>query len=166
MLRPKYPQSAPPTSIRSERVLTPDGLKPATLHLEDGCISRIDESEDVAGVLDLGDTLLMAAIIDSHVHINEPGRTEWEGFETATRAAVKGGVSVVADMPLNSMPVTTSRRALDEKSMRHVESSGRIVPCGVGWYPTILTNSKGWSALGWLDSRHSYVTRVSMIFLL
>lgn len=115
MLRPKHPQTAPPTSIRSERVLTADGLKPATLHLENGCISHIDESADAAAVQDLGDTLLMAAIIDSHVHMNEPGRTEWEGFETATRAAVKGGVSVVADMPLNSMPVTTSRRALDEK---------------------------------------------------
>jgi allantoinase len=84
--------------------------------IEDGCIVGIrDEPPADIAVEDLGDRLLMAGLIDSHVHVNEPGRTEWEGWETATRAAARGGVSALADMPLNSMPVTTTRSALAEK---------------------------------------------------
>jgi len=113
MLMPIDPKTTDRIRIRSERVLTPDGLVSATLSVEGGAIVAIED--DAAADVHLGDAVLMPAIVDSHVHINEPGRTEWEGFSTATRAAAKGGVSVLADMPLNSIPVTTSRGALADK---------------------------------------------------
>ena len=64
---------------------------------------------------DLGDNILMPGVIDAHVHINEPGRTEWEGFETATRAALAGGTTTLVDMPLNSTPVTISKEFFSKK---------------------------------------------------
>jgi Dihydroorotase and related cyclic amidohydrolases len=66
-------------------------------------------------VTDVGENVLMPGIIDPHVHINEPGRTEWEGFETATRAAIAGGITTLVDMPLNSSPVTTGVEAFKGK---------------------------------------------------
>jgi len=102
-------------TIRSERILSREGLIAASLVVADGRISSVDAYDAHNPEIDLGDQLLMAGIIDSHVHVNEPGRTEWEGWETATRAAARGGVGLLADMPLNSMPVTTSRGALAEK---------------------------------------------------
>ena len=68
-----------------------------------------------ASLHDYGDLVLLPGLVDSHVHINEPGRTEWEGFETATRAAAAGGVTTLVDMPLNCIPETTSVKALDAK---------------------------------------------------
>ena len=65
---------------------------------------------------DVGDAVLMPGLVDTHVHVNEPGRTEWEGFETATRAAAAGGVTTLVDMPLNSIPATTTRDALDAQA--------------------------------------------------
>ena len=102
--------------LRSDRVLTSTGLRPATVSVRQGRIASV-ETEVPAGVdvEDLGNALLMGGLVDSHVHVNEPGRTEWEGWETATRAAARGGVSVLVDMPLNSSPVTTTRHALAEK---------------------------------------------------
>jgi allantoinase len=66
-------------------------------------------------VTDVGDNVLMPGIVDPHVHINEPGRTEWEGFDTATKAAIAGGVTSLVEMPLNASPVTTTAKAFDEK---------------------------------------------------
>jgi len=80
-------------AFRSTRVLTPDGLRPATLWVENGRIASVRAWRDVplSGVLrDFGDHVLLPGLVDSHVHINEPGRTEWEGFWTATRAAASG----------------------------------------------------------------------------
>ncbi len=97
--------------IRSQRVVTPDGIEAASIHYRGGRIERIaayDEVPEGAEVDDAGDAVIMAGLIDAHVHINEPGRTEWEGFETATRAAAAGGVTTLVDMPLNSVPATTS----------------------------------------------------------
>ena len=70
-----------------------------------------------AADFDFGDAVVMAGLVDSHVHINEPGRTEWEGFESATRAAAAGGTTTLVDMPLNSVPPTTTSSALSEKRM-------------------------------------------------
>jgi allantoinase len=79
-------------------------------------------------VYDVGDLVVSPGIVDSHVHINEPGRTEWEGFETATRAAAAGGVTTIVDMPLNSIPVTTTKHALHTKL---AAACGRVsVDCG------------------------------------
>ena len=89
---------------------------PAALHIRDGRIERITAYDDVdGGVVDYGDLTIMAGLVDSHVHVNEPGRTEWEGFETATRAAAAGGVTTIVDMPLNSIPPVTTVTALRSK---------------------------------------------------
>ena len=99
--------------ISSHRVLLPEGERPATVHVEDGRIASI-QPYGPSGT-DLGDTALLPGLVDTHVHINEPGRTEWEGFETATRAAAAGGVTTVIDMPLNSIPPTVTVAALATK---------------------------------------------------
>lgn len=104
--------------IRSRRVVTPLITGPATVHVTDGKIARIGEYDDVpAGIplTDAGSSVVMPGNVDAHVHVNEPGRTEWEGYETATRAAAAGGVTTIVDMPLNSIPPTTSVAGLDEK---------------------------------------------------
>jgi len=87
-------------------------MRPASIRMEQGVIVGIDES---GADLDLGDLVVMPGLVDSHVHVNDPGRTEWEGFATATRAAAAGGTTTIVDMPLNSIPPTVSRDALAEK---------------------------------------------------
>jgi allantoinase len=99
--------------IRSNRVVLPDGIRPATIVIEGERIAAIEAH----GPTDTsyGDLVIMPGLVDSHVHVNEPGRTEWEGFETATRAAAAGGITTIVDMPLNSIPATTSLHALELK---------------------------------------------------
>ena len=100
--------------LRSKNVL---GHGPAAIHIRDGRIDRISHFDDVEGeITDYGELTIMPGVVDSHVHVNEPGRTEWEGFETATRAAAAGGVTTIVDMPLNSIPPTTSVDALMRKA--------------------------------------------------
>jgi allantoinase len=104
-------------ALKSRRVVFADGDRPATVVVRDGRIDAVlahDARVDVP-VEDLGDRALSPGVVDTHVHINEPGRTEWEGFVTATRAASAGGTTTVVDMPLNCIPVTTSRAALETK---------------------------------------------------
>ena len=101
-------------SIYSNRCWIDGKLQPTTVCFGNGIITEIhhhktDEAEDA------GDNILMPGIIDAHVHINEPGRTDWEGFDTATQAAAAGGITTVIDMPLNAIPVTTNAKAFDEK---------------------------------------------------
>jgi allantoinase len=97
----------------------PDGERAASIHIVDGVIARVLEADDSvrhsSGVLDAGDLVVSPGLVDTHVHINEPGRTEWEGFDTATRAAAAGGVTTLVDMPLNSIPATTTVEALEAK---------------------------------------------------
>ena len=104
--------------VRSRRVVTPEGTRPASVHVRDGIIERIsshDDTSDDVRLLDAEDLIVMAGLVDTHVHVNEPGRTEWEGFASATRAAVAGGVTTLVDMPLNAIPATTNVAALDAK---------------------------------------------------
>ena len=109
--------------IRGDRVVLPDGMRPAVIRVDNGVITAIDCSHSrsataaagAARSIDAGAAVVMPGIVDTHVHINEPGRTEWEGFETATRAAAAGGVTTLVDMPLNSIPATTNVEALDTK---------------------------------------------------
>ena len=103
------------TALFSRRVLLNGRTAPATVRVEAGRITAIDAEVHDLRAADLGDDVLMAGLVDAHVHINEPGRTEWEGFATATRAAAAGGVTTLVDMPLNSIPVTTTLEALHEK---------------------------------------------------
>lgn len=89
------------------------------MHIDEGRIARVADYDDVpagASVTDYGEHVIMPGLVDSHVHVNEPGRTEWEGFETATRAAAAGGVTTIVDMPLNSIPPTTTVQALMAKA--------------------------------------------------
>ena len=102
--------------IRSRRVVLPDGVRPATIAIQDGVIVEIHDSPPLDSLAtDFGDSVIMPGIVDPHVHINEPGRTDWEGFETATMAAAAGGVTTLVEMPLNSIPATTTHQALREK---------------------------------------------------
>jgi allantoinase len=124
--------------IRSERVVLPDGTRPAAVHVQDGRIVSIgDYTDRPAGVpaIDAGSRFLLPGLVDTHVHINDPGRADWEGFETATRAAAAGGVTTLVDMPLNSIPATTSVPGLDRKQQAafgrcHVDVGfwGGVVP--------------------------------------
>ncbi|MGA8729896.1 MAG: allantoinase AllB, partial [Terracidiphilus sp.] len=105
-------------AFRSTRVLTPQGLVSATLVVEGGRISSVGEWSDVppdAALHDVGGAVILPGLVDTHVHINEPGRTEWEGFSTATRAAAAGGVTTLVDMPLNCVPETINVTALEVK---------------------------------------------------
>jgi allantoinase len=104
--------------VRGRRVVTPEGERAAAIHVRGGAIAALTEFNDVsAGVAihEAGDLVVMPGIVDTHVHINEPGRTEWEGFSSATRAAAAGGVTTLIEMPLNSIPATTSAAAFREK---------------------------------------------------
>jgi allantoinase len=105
------------TAIISERVIIPAGIRKAVVLIEDGKIADVlDELPDGNfDVIDIGNKVLMPGVVDPHVHINEPGRTEWEGFDTITKAAIAGGITTLVDMPLNSSPVTTTAAAFDEK---------------------------------------------------
>ena len=105
-------------AIRSTRVVTPEGIRAACLHIQNGRIHSVCSWERVpAGIAlhDYGELVILPGLVDSHVHINEPGRTEWEGFATATRAAATGGVTTLVDMPLNCLPETIDVRSLEEK---------------------------------------------------
>ena len=110
--------------LRSRRVVTDDGVGPAAVVVRDGRIDAVHGFDFVGGGLrrvDAGDLLVTPGLVDSHVHINEPGRTEWEGFQTATEAAAAGGITCVVDMPLNCIPATTSRAAAERKQ-RHLRA--------------------------------------------
>ncbi|MEV8094672.1 allantoinase AllB [Kitasatospora sp. NPDC085879] len=116
---PLSDRPAAPAVIRSRRVVLPDGERPADVLVQDGRIAQIAAHGSLlAGdrlLTDLGDTALLPGLVDTHVHVNEPGRTEWEGFATATRAAAAGGVTTIVDMPLNSVPPTTTLAGLEAK---------------------------------------------------
>jgi allantoinase len=110
--------SSDPWILRSRGVVMPKGVQGAAVTIEGeriASIGRWDEAHKSVRVVDVGDLLILPGVVDTHVHINDPGRAHWEGFETATRAAAAGGVTTVVDMPLNSDPVTTSLAALAAK---------------------------------------------------
>ncbi|WP_422774350.1 allantoinase AllB [Plantactinospora sp. WMMC1484] len=100
--------------LRSRRAVLPDGERPAAVCVRDGRIAAVVGYDEVPGT-DLGELALLPGLVDTHVHVNEPGRTEWEGFASATRAALAGGVTTIVDMPLNSVPPTVSVPALHRK---------------------------------------------------
>ncbi|HEY6392555.1 MAG TPA: allantoinase AllB [Bryobacteraceae bacterium] len=104
-------------TIRSRRVVLPDGVRPASIEISDGRITAIGS---FPAVVDAGEKYILPGLIDTHVHINEPGRTEWEGFQTATRAAAAGGYTTLVDMPLNNLPETTT-----VENLRAKESAAR-----------------------------------------
>jgi allantoinase len=103
-------------AIKGNKVLTPDGIRKAIVLIKDGLILDIVSHLPAdAPVVNIHDKILMPGITDPHVHINEPGRTGWEGFETATKGALAGGITTLVDMPLNASPVTTTVPSFEEK---------------------------------------------------
>ena len=101
-------------TIRSRRVVLPEEISPATIRVRNGAIQAV-EPYKLAADEDAGDLVIMPGLVDTHVHMNEPGRTEWGGFASVTRDAAAGGITTVIDMPLNSIPPTTSVKAFDAK---------------------------------------------------
>lgn len=124
------------TSIRSTRVVLPDGMRPATIDIDDGVFVRIGEG---LADTDYGDHVILPGLVDSHVHVNEPGRTDWEGFATATRAALAGGTTTIVDMPLNSIPPTTSVAALERKR----EAARGKLSTDVAFWGGVVPGSEG-----------------------
>src|SRR5882724_6197943 len=87
--------------VRGERVVLPDGIRPAAIHIERGIIADVSGHGEVpegAPLHDAGSLVVSPGLVDSHVHVNEPGRTEWEGFASATRAAAAGGVTTIVEI--------------------------------------------------------------------
>lgn len=134
-------------AIRSKRVVTPEGVRAATVRLSGGLIEAVIAYNDLPSgkhIYDAGESVVMPGLVDTHVHINEPGRTEWEGFETATRAAAAGGVTTLIDMPLNSIPATITAKALEEKRRA---AAGKCW-VNVGFWGGVVPNND--SELRWL----------------
>lgn len=130
--------------FRSNRFVFPNGVRPASVLIDAEKIHEILPYDASIGssdirLIDYGDLALMPGVVDTHVHINEPGRTEWEGFSTATAAAAKGGITTLVDMPLNCDPVTTTVAALQSKiractNLLHVDCGfyGGVIPGNLG----------------------------------
>src|SRR5580704_17342321 len=110
--------SNPDLIVRGQRVVTPGGELPAAIHISNGVITAVSAFEDIptgTAVYEARDLVVMPGLVDTHVHMNDPGRAEWEGFSTATRAAAAGGVTTLVEMPLNSLHPTTTASAYREK---------------------------------------------------
>jgi allantoinase len=112
------PVTPPDLVVRGKRVVLPEGERAGAIQIRGGIVKAISAFDDVpAGspLREAGESIVMPGLVDTHVHINEPGRAEWEGFSTATRAAAAGGVTTLIEMPLNSIPATTTAAAHREK---------------------------------------------------
>ncbi|MEX2151999.1 MAG: allantoinase AllB [Gemmatimonadaceae bacterium] len=141
-----------PGVVRGERIATANGIVPAALHIAGGRVMRISHIDDIGGasrseVLDAGNLVVMPGLVDTHVHINEPGRTEWEGFESATRAAAAGGITTLIDMPLNSVPATTKASALDKKR----KSAAKQCRVDVGFFGGVVPGNTDDLAALWAE---------------
>src|SRR5260370_26014675 len=105
-------------ALVAQHVGTGEAVRPAALLVDEGRIQAVTAADQVpvhAQIHDFGEAVILPGLVDSHVHINEPGRADWEGFANATRAAAAGGYTLLADMPLNCLPATTTVAALEAK---------------------------------------------------
>ena len=141
--------------IRSTRVVLPSGIQPAEIHIEGHRIDAVRPylaqhpsdpapraSASASGpVHDVGQLVVMPGLVDTHVHVNEPGRTEWEGFDTATRAAAAGGVTTIVDMPLNCVPPTTTRGRAGRQARRRPPALGSTSASGAASCPATPPSS-------------------------
>jgi allantoinase len=151
----RAPRSASSPSIErafvSTRVVVDGEVRPAAVLVDDKgvIVDVVERSETPAGVdvVDVVDAFLLPGLVDSHVHVNEPGRTAWEGFATATQAAAKGGITSIVDMPLNSLPPTTNVPAFEEKL---AAASGQLAVDVGFWGGVIPKNAR--QLLGLVDA--------------
>jgi allantoinase len=128
--------------VRGRRVVMPDGVRPAAVHVAGGRIAAVTGLDQFPGdvqIVDAEDLVVLPGLVDTHVHVNEPGRTDWEGFESATRAAAAGGTTTIVDMPLNSIPPTTTAAALAAK--RDAASGGCAVD--VAFWGGVVPGNEG-----------------------
>ncbi len=126
--------------IKSSRILLPDRLFDGYLNINEGKIHSIvslNNEMSSGKVIEAGDNVVMPGIIDPHVHINEPGRTEWEGFDTGTRSAAAGGITTLIEMPLNSSPVTTSKKNFQIK----IDACGRNTHVNCGFWGGVVPDN-------------------------
>ena len=125
----------------SRRVVTPEGVRPAAVLVEGQRIRGVvvpNQVPEQAEAQDFGNAAILPGLIDAHVHINDPGRTEWEGFETATRGAASGGFTLLVDMPLNCLPATTNVGALEAK---REAARGRCRTDWMAWGGVVADNA-------------------------
>ncbi len=130
----------PDFAITSQRVITPQGERAAAILIHGEKILDIISISEIPSncpVEDMGNHVVMPGLVDTHVHINEPGRTDWEGFETATKAAAAGGITTLVDMPLNCIPVTTTVDALHQK----IEATKDQLWIDCGFYGGIIPDN-------------------------
>lgn len=123
-------------------MVTAERVRPASLRIRGGVIAALggwEEPSRGASLFDFGESVVMPGLVDTHVHINEPGRTDWEGFETATRAAAAGGITTLVDMPLNSIPPTITLEGLHAKR----EAAFRRCFVDVGFWGGVVPGNEG-----------------------
>src|SRR5437660_4822264 len=129
--------------IHGRRVVTENAVGPASVHVSGGRIVAVGPFDQVPSdceIVEAGeDSVVMPGLVDTHVHVNEPGRTDWEGFETATRAAAAGGVTTIVDMPLNCIPATTTLSALNAK----LEAARGKLYIDVGFWGGVVPGNTG-----------------------
>jgi allantoinase len=128
-------------AIKSKKIVTPDGIRSGYVMIDNGKIASIDKEipEQYTGsIVDAGEHFVMPGLIDPHVHINEPGRTQWEGFETATLAAAASGITMLVDMPLNSSPVTTNAHNFQLK----LDASKNKLNVNVGFWGGVVPGNE------------------------
>lgn len=126
-------------AIRSKNIVTPSKMVGGIICCNDGKIVSIESySTPIDNVIDVGELFILPGFIDPHVHINEPGRTEWEGFESITKSAIAGGITTLVDMPLNASPVTTHVDAFQEK----INSTSNKLHCNCGFWGGIIPGNE------------------------
>jgi allantoinase len=127
-------------AITCNNTVLPEGIKSSVIIIDNGIILDIADilpANFYGEIIDARDKILMAGVIDPHVHINEPGRTDWEGFDSATKSAIAGGVTTLVDMPLNSSPVTISVNAFTEK----INATENKLHTNVGFWGGIIPDN-------------------------
>ncbi|MGO1235581.1 amidohydrolase family protein, partial [Microbacterium gubbeenense] len=124
-------------SIAARRVFLDGAFAAATVRILEGRIAAVTAFDDAADIVIDDRRVLLPGLVDTHVHLNEPGRTDWEGFETGTAAAAAGGVTTLVEMPLNSIPVTTTLEALATK---RAAASGKLAVDVAYWGGAVPEN--------------------------